>query len=176
MITDSPRTLLRYDHALDAFGTAYVAYLQTGEGLARARAVTALPAAHEALDALGFEPVVMPPPAFGGYTVRGLYNTAFYHERYSDAGDIVRMNLDLLGAAKAQVQLQREELARRRRNPLYWGDRLLRAILGFPVYLAGLFLRVPPERIDASGWGTVLRVAGVAATTLAVVGGWLGWP
>jgi hypothetical protein len=172
---DSPRTLRGYSSALTAFLDAYRDYLEDAQ--ARARVVKTIPAAHEALNALGLEPAVLPPPALGGYTLRGLFNTAFAHERYTWAGDMPQATIDIAEAGRVKAELRLEEARRLRRNPLYWGDRLLRAILGFPVYLVGLILRVPPERLDASAWGTVLRLAGLAVegALVLVTGRQVGW-
>jgi hypothetical protein len=48
--------------------------------------------------------------------------------------------LDTIDKASAGLSLMAAEARRRRRNPFYWGDRILRAILGFPAYLASLLL------------------------------------
>jgi hypothetical protein len=172
---DSPRTLRRYQKALSEFHSAYKEHLATGSPAARSRAVAAIPAASEAMDELGIGVEVLPPPALGGYRVQGLYNVAFLHERYS-YGD-PKFVIDFVENAQAAAKLRLQQAKRRRRNPLYWGDRVLRAILGFPVYLVGLILRIPPERLDASAWGTVLRVAGLAAeiALVAVGGRQVGW-
>jgi hypothetical protein len=68
------------------------------------------------------------------------------------------------------MELERRErdIAHRRRNPLYWGDRLLSLLLGFPSYLVGKIIGVPASRIDATPWGTILRVAELAAAGLGV--------
>jgi hypothetical protein len=178
MEDDSPRTLRGYVVALATFLTAYTAYLKTGDAAERARVVEAIPAASIALGELGFDLVMMPPLAFRGYPpVRGLYNVAFLHEHSSWGEDAMSMVVDMVTAAQVQAKLRIQEAERRRRNPLYWGDRFLRAILGFPVYLVGLILRIPPERLDASAWGIVLRVLGlVAEIALVVIGGrQVGW-
>jgi hypothetical protein len=99
------------------------------------------------------------------------------HEHYTWADDMPQATIDVAEAGRVKTQLRLEEVNRLRRNPLYWGDRLLGAILGFPVYLVGLILRVPSERLDASAWGTVLRVAGLAVEVALVVitGRQVGW-
>lgn len=47
----------------------------------RAEVTRAIPAAQVALNAAGVNPIVYPPPAFGGMIYRGLANTAFLHEQ-----------------------------------------------------------------------------------------------
>jgi hypothetical protein len=177
MEDDSPRTLRGYHEALGEWLAAYQEYLTTGDAHARARVAGATAAASAALDALGFDVRVMPPPALGGYAVRGLYNVAFAHENTTWGGDAIPAVIDVVIAAQAQAKQRLREAERQRRNPFYWGDRFLRAILGFPVYLVGLILRIPPKRLDASAWGTVLRVVGLAVeVALAIVGGrQVGW-
>jgi hypothetical protein len=177
VITESPRTLRGYFASLGAFAVAYDAFLTSQAPQDRARVADAMPAASAALDALGFKLSVMPPPLLGGYAVSGLYNVAFLFERATWGGDAIPLVFDVVRSAQAEAKQRLVEVQRQRRNPLYWGDRFLRAILGFPVYLVGLILRIPPERLDASAWGTVLRVVGLAAEiALVVVGGrQVGW-
>jgi hypothetical protein len=174
---DSPRTLKGYFVALGTFLSAYDAYLRRPNAETRLGVTEALPAASNALSALGFNMAVMPPPALGGYPVRGIYNVAFVHERTMWGSDAVPLVFDTVQSAQAEAKRRVHEAERRRRNPLYWGDRVLRAILGFPVYLVGLIVAVPSERLRASAWGSVLQVAGVVAEiALAVVGGaQVGW-
>jgi hypothetical protein len=175
---DSPRTLREYDAALGAFLVAYREYLDArGEAKARARVVKAIPAASAALRALGFDLYVLPPPVIGGAPIRGLHNVAFLHEAPGWGTDAIQRVIDMGEEARVEAGLRLGKAQRRRRNPLYWGDRLLRAVLGFPVYLVGLILRIPPERLDASAWGIVLRVLGlVAEIALVVIGGrQVGW-
>lgn len=179
MADKPPRTYRRYSEALDAFLDAYREYLEGGDQQARARVVKAIPAADEALTALGLLPGVMPPPGLGGYAVSGLANTAFLHEQWLWAAqsNTDQATIDAAEQGKAKAELRLQEARRRRLNPLYWGDRFLRAVLGFPVYLVGLILRIPAERIDASAWGVFLRVAGlvVEAALVVVTGRQIGW-
>ena len=41
-------------------------------------------------------------------------------------------------------------------------------LLGFPAYVIGLVLRVPPSKIDESFLGTLLRLATLVASVLAI--------
>jgi hypothetical protein len=63
-----------------------------------------------------------------------------------------------LRLADAELGQQEQELAGKRRNPLYWGDRIVSAVLRFPAYLVAKIVGVPTDRIDKSVWGTILRL------------------
>jgi hypothetical protein len=46
--------------------------------------------------------------------------------------------IESLDSADAILEMRAQDLRKKRRNPLYWADRILRAILGFPAYLISL--------------------------------------
>lgn len=129
--------------------------------------------------------IVTPPPAMeGGPVYRGLDNLAFLHEvpgfrpiGLSEGPAVYEGVLDNLNTAIARLEHAEREVKRRRRNPFYWVDRGLRAVLGIPAYLVSLVIGVPKVRIERSWAGFPLRVLGVAADLLAVYGGGhlLGW-
>jgi len=97
---------------------------------------------------------------------------AFRFERPGRRGaGITRRVRDLTGIAIAELEKQIAEVMRRRRNPLYWADRGLRAVLGFPAYLLSLVFGVPVARIEESPWAVLIRVAEVG---LAPVGVYFG--
>ena len=122
--------------------------------------------AQTVLNQLGAAFVWQSSPATGGEVFHGLANTMFVHETpfggasglfnwpssYQGIIDVVDLSLSRLEELDAEIRS-------RRRNPLYWGDRILRALLGFPAYLLGLIFGVPASRIEESPYGTALRVA-----------------
>jgi hypothetical protein len=74
--------------------------------------------------------------------------------------------IDIVDASLSKLEQMDYAIRHRRRNPLYWGDRMLRALLGFPAYLLGLILGVPASRIDESPFGIALRVAAFAVESI----------
>jgi hypothetical protein len=113
-----------------------------------------------------------PPPITQTPPMHGLINTIFVHETpfggtsglfnwpksYEGIIDLVDTSLSALAQMDVQIR-------RRRRNPLYWGDRVLRALLGFPAYVLSLIFSVPTSRIEESALGVVLRVAAFLVET-----------
>src|SRR4051812_43334737 len=87
----TPRRLRQHYEALVAFHNVYGTYLEATLGNQQAdhaeidrlrNEVTRLmPAAQAALNVAGVNPVMYPPPAFGGPVLQGLGNVAFAHER-----------------------------------------------------------------------------------------------
>jgi hypothetical protein len=178
----TPRRLYEHREAVVAFHNAYVAYLEASvpggpevsadEAYRRRGDVTELiPAAQAALTIAGIDMTVYPPPAFGGPVLNGLANVAFAHEapgfRRGEPA-IPQQVMDVSRLAAAELESRAKALRRRRKNPLYWGDRILRAVLGFPAYLLSLILGVPVARIEDSPFGTLLRIFGLALQALAV--------
>ncbi len=121
----------------------------------------------------------------GGPLITGLGSVAFLHETphgysesiftpglppYRAVLDIVEQTLDYLEHSEREVR-------RRRKNPLYWIDRMLRALLGIPAYLLGLVLGTPAHEIEKSPFGTPLRVLGLVLEVLglAIAGRQVGW-
>lgn len=70
--------------------------------------------------------------------------------------------LDTTESAIARVQSRRSDAIRKRFNPFFWIDRLLRAVLGFPAYLVSLIFRVPLDEIERSPFALPLRLGGLA--------------
>src|SRR5207237_8843704 len=95
--------------------------------------------------------------------MHGLVNTIFVHETpFGGIGGILgnwpksyEGILHMVDSSLAALEKMDEEARRRRRNPFYWGDRVLAALLGFPAYLLGLIFGVSPSKIEDSVWGTV---------------------
>jgi len=133
------------------------------------------PAADTALDLVGLRPAILDR---GRPTIHGLVNVAFADESAFLPVPAAQSTLDTLAAGVGALEERRKREVRRRRNPLYWLDRLLRALLGIPAYLISLIFRVPPERIEDSLWGTALRAFSfVVEVALLVLGlhEWFGW-
>jgi hypothetical protein len=76
--------------------------------------------------------------------------------------------VDAVQVAASQLAGRERHLRRQRRNPLYWGDRFLRAVLGFLAYLLSLIFRVPFSQVEESAWGTLLRFVALVSEVLAV--------
>lgn len=77
----------------------------------RAEVTRTIPAAQAAMNAAGVNPVVYPPPAFGGMIYRGLANTAFLHESPGyrlGTPSIPQQILDATQLAHAQLEQRRE--------------------------------------------------------------------
>jgi hypothetical protein len=111
-------------------------------------------------------------PAMGGYQIRGLSNAIFAHESMPFVTPPWQQVLDTLDSSIAKRREELRQTRRRRFNPLYWGDRILSAVLGLPAYLVGRVLRIPPERIEGSHWGTPIRLAGlILQIALVIIGG-----
>jgi hypothetical protein len=94
-----------------------------------------------------------PETPFGG--VPGMFNWPSSYQGIIDIVDTCLSRLDQLEV----------EIHRTRRNPLYWGDRILTALLGFPAYVLGKIFGVPASHINDSPWGTALRVAAFIVET-----------
>jgi hypothetical protein len=82
--------------------------------------------------------------------------------------NVPRAVQDLVRLAAAKLEQRERELAHRRRSPLYWGDRIVSAVLRFPAYLVGKIVGVPTARIEGSVLGLLLRLAEVASGILTV--------
>lgn len=190
----SPKALRAHRDALVLFHNVYIEYLNEvvhGNGVSPQRAeilrgevIRRIPAAQAALDVAGVRIAFTPPPAVGGPILYGLPNVAFAHEQpgfrlhefagikptYADVIDWTR-----LGAQYLEDREERER--RRRRNPLYWPDRVFRGTLGIPSYLVSAIVGVPRARIEGSGVGMFLRAVAVAAdgATLWGAGKLIGW-
>ncbi len=182
----SPSYYERLQADLLAFREPYVEYLNrtlgTGSSAGpsfdaeRSRLVRLATLASNAVGCVGMRIALLPPPAFGGVVLEGLAQVAFAHEdgrwaRSSMFGvghfrQPYEEVLDTIDKAYAALGLMALEARRRRHNPFYWGDRLLRAVLGFPAYLVSLVLgfdrRQLSPRAEQSLW--LFSVAADAAT------------
>jgi hypothetical protein len=188
----TPKRLHERREALVHFHNRYLAYLDATVGghggpqdafQLRAEVISAIPAAQRALDAAHVGLVYTPPPAFGGPVMSGLPNLAFLHEGapyqnrvpgvkppYTDVIDMTRLGVQYLEDAETRER-------RRRHNPLYWIERAFLATLGFPAYVIGAVVGVPPHRIHGSVLGMPLRLIAVAAdvSSLWAIGKAVGW-
>jgi hypothetical protein len=178
----SPGELRRHRYNVVAFHNAHGEYIKAGpEGKpqVRARVVELLPAAQIGLDRAGIQPTLYPPPAMGGPIKHGLANIAFAHETYPfGAEDSIRMVSDSLQLAASRLEQRAVEEEHRRRNPLYWIDRGLRALLGIPAYIISLlFPSYSFREIDSSVFGAPLRLLSAASSALAIfwIGRQAGW-
>jgi hypothetical protein len=182
-IEQSPRRLAGQRTALREFDNAYVEYLEAGPihpnaGDLRSRVLQLIPSAQSALNEADVGVVVRTPPALpGNYVYEGLSNTAFLHEQSGVYEGVPQHVRDVLGLAMAQLERLEQQLARKRRNPLYWGDRVVSAVLRFPAYLVAKIVGVPTARIDRSVWGTLLRLLEILAAALGIYfgGSAAGW-
>jgi hypothetical protein len=180
-----PRQVREWRHDLVAFRDTYVDYLnKTVSGPAlpdlRAEVLRRAQPAQVALTRLRADFVWIGPPVAGSPVMRGLFNTTFIHETpYGGLTNGMFGNwptpyqgvIDIVDASLSKLEQMDVEIHGRRRNPLYWGDRILRALLGFSAYLLGLIFGVPASRIEESAWGTALRVmAFVVEVGVLVVG------
>jgi hypothetical protein len=77
--------------------------------------------------------------------------------------------INIVDTCLARLDELDQESHRIRRNPLYWGDRILTALLGFPAYLLGKLLGVPASRINESPFGVALRVSAFVVESAGLV-------
>ncbi len=171
---------------LVAFNNAYLEYLgcrfpadsrhvSTQEVYrARQAAQDLIPRATLALQLASIDLAIYPPRAFGGVVLNGLPNAAFAHESnagYIGSGTMTYQHvLDAVRTAIGYLEVNEAEVIRHRRNPLYWGDRLLRTFLGIPAYLVSLVVGVPLERLQRPPWGLAFGVIGLAANAATIYG------
>lgn len=121
----------------------------------------------------------------GGPLLQGLNVVAFIHESPHGFSESVVMPglppyqvvLDVVDQTAAYLDDAEAEARRRRRNPLYWADRVLRALLGLPAYLVSLVFRVPLERVEQSPVALPLRLLGLVLEIVGIVvaGRAAGW-
>jgi hypothetical protein len=171
----SPRQIREWRNDLAAFRDTYTAYLNQTLNMnkpvpaaLRREVVRLAQPAQEALHSIGAVFAWDPPPITQTPRIYGVVNTVFLHETpfggFSEGmfGNWPTSYEGILNAVEIGIS-HLDKLAidvrRRRRNPLYWGDRVLRALLGFPAYLLGLIFRVPARQIDESALGLALRIA-----------------
>ena len=140
--------------------------------------------AEKAVNAVGVKLAVAPPPVYSGQSPRyGLTQVAFAHEDEMfrgfssvDQQGSHDLALDAIGQVRATLIDRKEEAERDRRRVLYWPDRVLRSVLGFPAYLLSLVFGfrltdVKPQQ------GRILWLMSVLADVIAMVaaGEWFGW-
>jgi hypothetical protein len=156
------RELKRHRSAIVDFVRAYAAYLKAGperDLQLRAQVLALIPSAQAAMDAAGIEPVMYPPRAIGGPVLTGLPNLAFGYESPGFGfSDIPKSVIDWGQLTAATLNDRVLALQRKRRNPLYWVDATLRALLGIPAYIVSLFFQTSPARISASPVGPLLKL------------------
>jgi hypothetical protein len=191
-----PKEIEKWRHELVSFRNTYVDYLNKTLGDAqapqrhlqlRSEVIRQATPAQHILNRLGAQLSWLPPPAVGGPVLSGLINTAFIHEGpygyagsglFGSGGQSYQAVIDLLDASIASLDRIEVEIRKSRRNPFYWGDRVLRALLGIPAYLISLVFQVPLSRIEDSVWGTALRIVTLFVEVGLLLLGlheWFGW-
>jgi hypothetical protein len=111
--------------------------------------------------------------------LHGLVATAFAHEdeqyrpTYLGFGPQPKsppeLTLESIDAADAQLAVMETDARNRYRNPLFWIDRTLRAILGFPAYLLSVLLGFEPADLSTA-FQRVLWLVSVLADLAALYG------
>lgn len=183
----SPKTLRRHRDAVVAFHNAYQSYLDaefgTGDTPAqekfrlRNEVVARLSPAQKGLNAIGVGVSFAPPPMFTGRipVMHGLANTVFLHEQpgwrlegMAGVKPTYVEVLEMLRLATHTLEAEIEDVTEKRRNPLFWIDSFLRAVLGFPAYLLSLIFREPISRFEEGAFGAALRLLAIAINALGV--------
>jgi hypothetical protein len=185
----SPRTIARWRGDLANFRVSYVQYLHRTlptfltQGVSydeeRKELARLIALADRAATKAGIQPVVLPPPAFGGPILRGFTSVAFAHEdpRYQSPTytfgprpkPTFELTMDALDAVDGKLALMEADAQRRYRSPAFWADRILRAVLGFPVYLVSVILGFDPADLS-TGFQRLLWLLSVVADIAAVFG------
>lgn len=161
---------------------------RAAEAEARDRANALMPAAQMALDDTGLQVAMDPPPMFGGPRRHGLHNVAFVNEQPGWGGGFggglppnCQLVRDAMGQCISYLTARETATIEARRRPTYWGDRFLRAVLGFPAYLVEVVSGRSRWEVEGSSVGAPLRglggvLGGVAAlATIAATGRLFGW-
>jgi hypothetical protein len=179
-----PRRLREWRQELVAFRDCYVTYLNhtlgTDRPIPQAQRSEVVKCAHKAqtvMNHLGADFAWLSAPVTGGQVMRGLLNTIFIHESPFGGIEGTMFNwpksyegiINIVDTCLSRLEELDAESHRTRSNPLYWGDRVLSALLGFPAYLLGKLLGVPASRIDESPFGIALRIAAFVVEGTAVV-------
>jgi hypothetical protein len=173
------RLLKRHLTALREFRSGYNAYLDatvrnqvdvdgTEVRRRRDRVSAAVAGASEALDYAETRPAIRMGAYSGGGVISGLMNVVFVHEDMPFRSPSFQTVLDATERAIALVEIRRRDAIRKRLNPFFWIDRLLRAVLGFPAYFVSLIFRVPLDKIERSSLALPLRLGGLAIECLLV--------
>ncbi len=172
------KRLREHKQALEEFRTEYQKFLspawEAHRAELRARVNDLIPAADDALQDLGLGIAAQAAPMTGSnLTLSGLSNVAFAFERpgfrtLPGEPSLDEHVLDVVGQAIGDIREREKAIKRLHRRPLYWGDRGLRALLGFPAYLVSIILGVPKHKVEASPFAPVLRIIAVAADILGI--------
>ena len=173
---------------IDAFMDAYVEFLNdtledSYRGLPaadtpqRRRIIELGVRAEKAVNAVGVKVGVAPPPVFAGQNPKfGLTQVALAHE-----SEVFRessltsqpgshdLALDTAQQVRAELIDRRDAELRRRRQPFYWPDRALRAILGFPAYLLSLVLGFDLQDVKPKTGRLLWLVSVVADLVLSLI-------
>jgi hypothetical protein len=108
----------------------------------------------------------------------GITSVAFAHEddlwRGPNFGtgqnqESYELVLDALVQADTLLEDSQESARRRRSHPLYWADRFLRAVLGFPAYLISLVGGFDRRELSAEG-ARVLWLVSLIADVAGIFG------
>lgn len=193
MASLSVRRIRENIEALAEFREAYTAYLNatviagrhpSSEPTLRREAARSVAGASRAFSLAGTS-VGWDLRHSGGPLIEGLGSLAFLHETPHGYSESIftpglppyRAVLDMVEQTLNYLEHAEREARRRRRNPLFWIDRVLRALLGIPAYLLGLILGTPAYEIEKSPFGTPLRVLALALEVVgvAIAGRQVGW-
>ncbi len=158
----SPKHYRELRRALRDFRNPYVEYMNrimsnvyegghVTRGSERSELLRKAVLAGHAVNRTGIRVAWLPPAVMNAPPLEGLANVAFAHENplywEPDEGLYLRgsprpfdLVVDALDSADVILEERQREAERLRKSPFYWGDRVLRAILGFPAYLVSLIL------------------------------------
>jgi hypothetical protein len=134
--------------------------------------------AEKAVSATGMSIGLGAPPLFPRPPLVGITSVAFAHEddlwRGPNFGtgqnqESYELVLDALVQADTLLEDSQESARRRRSHPLYWADRFLRAVLGFPAYLISLVGGFDRRELSAEG-ARVLWLVSLIADVAGIFG------
>ena len=186
----SPKTVARWRVDLARFRVAYVQYvdrtlpiLVNGGAVVydgqRQDLVRLAALADRAATRAGVTPFMLPPPAFGGVVTRGLSSVAFAHEDPRNRPPDIpfgsrpktspELTMEALDMAEGNLALMEAEARKRYRSPVFWADRVLRMVLGFPAYLLSVILGFDPTELSTN-FQRLLWLLSVAADLAALYG------
>lgn len=186
----SPKTVARWRADLAQFRVSYIQYvdrtlpaLVNGGGVLydgqRQDLVHLAVLADRAAARAGVTPVMYPPPAFGGIVIRGLSSVAFAHEdsRNRPSGipfgprpkTSIELTMEALDMAQGNLAIMEAEARKRYHSPIFWTDRVLRVVLGFPAYLLSVILGFDPTELNTN-FQRLLWLLSIAADLAALYG------